>query len=82
MNTRHCSLRKALQSAAGSVDGVSKAKLKLGRCTIVARIRTDRTNTAGLTDAVRAALDRRLDQVTPVTRPAMQIQLHATRNAP
>lgn len=76
------SLRNALQSAAGSVDGVSKAKLKLGRRTIVARIRTDRTNTAGLTDAVRAALDRRLDQVTPVTRPAMKIQLHATRNAP
>ncbi|WP_327323450.1 DUF6286 domain-containing protein [Streptomyces sp. NBC_01210] len=76
------SLRNALQSTAGSVDGVSRAKLKLGRRTIVAHIRTDRTNTVGLTDAVRAALDERLDQVTPLTRPAVKIRLHATRNRP
>ncbi|MFD5061866.1 DUF6286 domain-containing protein [Streptomyces sp. NPDC058394] len=74
------SLRHALQNTAANVDGVSRAKLKLGRRTIVARIRTDRTNTAGLTDAVRAALDQRLDQVTPLTRPAMKIRLRATRN--
>ncbi|MGW8801154.1 DUF6286 domain-containing protein [Streptomyces sp. NPDC055775] len=76
------SLRRDLQNTAANVDGVSRADLKLGRRTIVARIRTDRTNTAGLTDAVRAALDRRLDQVTPLIRPAVKIQLRATRNAP
>ncbi|MEU9014984.1 DUF6286 domain-containing protein [Streptomyces sp. NPDC048479] len=76
------SLRNTLQSTATSVDGISKAKLKLSRRTIVARIRTDRTNTDGLTDAVRAALDQRLDQVTPLTRPAVKIHLHATRNVP
>ncbi|MGW0556707.1 DUF6286 domain-containing protein [Streptomyces sp. NPDC002926] len=76
------SLGHALQNTAASVDGVTRAQLKLGRRTIVARIRTDRTNTAGLSDAVRAALDQRLDQVTPLTRPATKIQLHATRNAP
>ncbi|MCX4513682.1 DUF6286 domain-containing protein [Streptomyces sp. NBC_01619] len=76
------SLRRALQNTAASVDGVSRAKLKLGRRTITARIRTDRTNTAGLTRAVRGALDQRLDEVTPLTRPATKIKLHATRNAP
>ncbi|WP_351224480.1 DUF6286 domain-containing protein [Streptomyces sp. NPDC002133] len=76
------SLRHALQNTAATVDGVTRAKLKLGRRTIVARIRTDRTNTAGLTDAVRGALDQRLDQVAPLNRPAMKIQLRATRNAP
>lgn len=75
------SLRDALQNTAANVDGVSRVKLKLGRRTIVARIRTHRTNTAGLTDAVRAALNQRLDEVTPLTRPAMKIQLRATRNA-
>ncbi|MEW2087301.1 DUF6286 domain-containing protein [Streptomyces sp. NPDC005283] len=76
------SLRHALQNTAASVDGVSRAQLKLGSRTIVARIRTDRTNTEGLTEAVRRALDQRLDEVTPLTRPATKIQLHATRNAP
>ncbi|MFE7775189.1 DUF6286 domain-containing protein [Streptomyces sp. NPDC057445] len=76
------SLRHALQNTAASVDGVSRAKLKLGRRTIVARVRTDRTNTEGLTDAVRAAVDQHLDQVTPLTRPAMKVQLRTTRNAP
>lgn len=72
----------ALVKVYDQLDGVSRAKLKLGPRTIVARIRTDRTNTAGLTDAVRAALDERLDQVIPLTRPAMKIRLHATRNTP
>lgn len=76
------SLRHALQNTASSVDGVSRARLKLGRRGIVARIRTDRTNTAGLADAVSAALDRRLDQLTPLVRPAVKIRLRATRNAP
>lgn len=76
------SLRLALQNTASSVDGVSRAKLKLGRRRIVARIRTDRTNTAGLADAVRAALDRRLDQLTPLVRPGVKIQLRANRSAP
>ncbi|MET7860075.1 DUF6286 domain-containing protein [Streptomyces sp. NPDC005318] len=76
------SLRHALQHAVASVDGVSRVKLKLGRRTIVARIRTHRTDTAGLTDAVHAALDQRLDQVGPLTRPAMKIKLRATRDTP
>lgn len=74
------SLRRTLQDAASRVDGVRKAKLKLTRRTVVARIRSDRTNTAGLTEAVRNVLDRRLDQVSPLPRPAVKVKLHAARS--
>ncbi|MFD3442903.1 DUF6286 domain-containing protein [Streptomyces sp. NPDC058685] len=74
------SLRRTLLSAARRVDGVSKAKLKLTRRTVAARIRTDRTNTAGLTETVRDTLNQRLDQIAPATRPAVKVKLHATRS--
>ncbi|MFD9212799.1 DUF6286 domain-containing protein [Streptomyces sp. NPDC087659] len=76
------SLRHALRSTAAGVDGVTRARVRLRRRTIVARIRTDRTNTTGLTEAVRAALDRRLDDIAPSNRPASRIRLRAPRNAP
>jgi hypothetical protein len=76
------SLRSTLRSAASTVDGVTAAKLRLGRRKVAAVVRTNRTNTSGLDDAVRAAIEHRLDQINPVNRPTPTIKVQKTRNAP
>jgi hypothetical protein len=74
------SYRSTLRAAASTVDGVHAADVTLGRRTAVAKVRTDRTNTEGLADAVRGALERRLDQITPATRPNLKVRLNAARS--
>ncbi|WP_329070764.1 DUF6286 domain-containing protein [Streptomyces sp. NBC_01429] len=73
-------LRGTLRTAAAGVDGVSRVKLKLRRRRVAARVRTDRTNTEGLADAVRTALEQRLDQIDPARRPDVKVKLRATRS--
>jgi hypothetical protein len=63
------------------VDGVTAAKLRLGRRKVAAVVRTNRTNTTGLGDAVRAAIEHRLDQINPANRPTLTVKVHATRTA-
>jgi uncharacterized membrane protein len=75
------SYRSTLRAAASTVDGVAKAKVKLKRSKAFAKVSTDRTNTAGLADAVREAIERRLDQINPAVRPSVKIKVHATRSA-
>lgn len=75
------SYRSTLRTAASTVDGVSGAKVTLKRRKVSAKVTTGRTNTAGLADAVRDAIDRRLDQITPAVRPAVKIKVHAARSA-
>jgi hypothetical protein len=75
------SYRSTLRAAASSVDGVSGAALSLGRRKVAAVVRTDRTNTDGLAEAVRASLDHRLDQITPSSRPELKIKIKAARSA-
>jgi hypothetical protein len=76
------SLRSTLRAAASTVDGVNAAKLRLGRRKVAAVVRTNRTNTAGLDDAVRAAIEHRLDQINPANRPIPTVKVHATRDKP
>jgi hypothetical protein len=76
------SLRATLRSAASTVDGVNTAKLRLGRRKVVAVVRTNRTNTTGLDDAVRAALEHRLDQLNLANRPIPTVRVQTTRNTP
>ncbi|MET8846034.1 DUF6286 domain-containing protein [Amycolatopsis sp. NPDC004625] len=76
------SYRSTLQAAASGVDGVSGAKLTLNRRKVTARIRTGRTNTDGLSEAVHAAISRRLAQITPATDPTVKVKVKATRSAP
>lgn len=75
-------LRSTLRHAVSTVDGVSGAKLRLGRRKVTAVVRTNRTNTTGLDDAVRAALEHRLDQLNLADRPPAAVKVHTTRNAP
>jgi hypothetical protein len=63
------------------VDGVSGAKLKLKRRKVFAKVTTGRTTTDGLADAVRAAIEHRLDQITPALRPTVKVKVHAARSA-
>ncbi|GAA1672202.1 hypothetical protein GCM10009765_21980 [Fodinicola feengrottensis] len=77
--TRH-SLRSTLRAAGSTVDGVNGLALNLRGRKISATVRTDRTNTSGLADAVRAALQNRLDQIDPARTPKIRIRVRATRS--
>jgi hypothetical protein len=74
------SLRSTLRTAANAVDGVTSATLALRRRTITAVVRTHRTTPEGLTEAVRAAIEHRLDQISPATRPAVRVRVVAPRS--
>ncbi len=75
------SYRSTLRTAASAVDGVAGAKLKVKRRKIVSVVTTGRTNTAGLADAVRSAVEDRLAQIGPATVPAVRVRIKATRSA-
>lgn len=75
------SYRNTLRAAASTVDGVSGARLTLRGNTVAATVSTQRTNTDGLVEAVRAAIEHRLEQITPATRPKIKIQVRAARSA-
>lgn len=74
------SYRSTLRAAASGVDGVSGAALSVGRRRVSAVVRTERTTTDGLADAVRASLDHRLDQIAPEDRPELKIKIKAARS--
>lgn len=74
-------LGNSLRAAANSVAGVTTSRLRLGRGTVAATVRTDRTNTEGLADAVRTAIEHRLDQTSPVRRPATRVTVSPARGA-
>lgn len=76
------SLRSTLRAAANAVDGVTATTLTLRRRTITAAVRTHRTTPEGLAEAVRAAIDHRLDQISPATRPAVRVRVVAPRSTP
>lgn len=74
------SLRSTLRAAANAVDGVTAATLTLRRSTVTAVVRTQRTTPEGLAEAVRAAITRRLDQISPATLPAVRVRVVAPRS--
>ncbi|MEV6908716.1 DUF6286 domain-containing protein [Amycolatopsis sp. NPDC051071] len=74
------SYRSTLRAAASTVDGVSGATVKLKPRTVFAKVSTGRTTTDGLADAVRGAVEHRLDQIDPVVRPAVKVKVRAVRS--
>ncbi|MFJ1768476.1 DUF6286 domain-containing protein [Amycolatopsis sp. NPDC088138] len=74
------SYRGTLRAAVSDVDGVAGAALKVKRRKVIARVRTARTNTEGLPDAVRTAIERRLSQIAPATVPAVKVRVTSTRS--
>ncbi|OLR91836.1 DUF6286 domain-containing protein [Actinokineospora bangkokensis] len=79
--SRH-SYRSTLRIAAERVDGVAKAKVSLSRKRVTVRVRTHRISTEGMADAVRTAVEHRLDQIDPAVRPTVAVTAHAERSAP
>ena len=65
--------RNMLRDTAASVDGVTSASLTVRRKVIAASVRTAGP-AEGLADSVRAALERRLDQIAPARRPALRVR--------
>jgi hypothetical protein len=69
------SLGRNLRIAVSSVDGLAAAKVKQGRKKVTARVRTNRTSTDGLAEAVRSAVELRLDRVAPLARPSVRVRV-------
>jgi hypothetical protein len=65
--------RNMLRATAASVDGVTSASLTFRRTVIAASVHTAGP-ADGLADSVRAALERRLDQIAPARRPALRVR--------
>jgi hypothetical protein len=76
------SLHSTLRAAANAVDGVTATTLTLRQRTVTAAVRTHRTTPEGLAEAVRAAINHRLDQISPATRPAVRVRVIAPRSTP
>ncbi|GAA1200918.1 DUF6286 domain-containing protein [Prauserella alba] len=74
------SYRNALHSAAARVDGVRDVKVKARGRSVRAVVRTDRTNTTGLAEAVERAVTQRIDQLGPERRPTVTSKLKAARS--
>jgi hypothetical protein len=73
------SLRTVLRAEA-RVDGVVGAAIRLRRKRIRVIVRTNRTNTDGLADAVRAAIEHRLGQIALARQPSVVVKVNATRS--
>ncbi|GAA1025514.1 MULTISPECIES: DUF6286 domain-containing protein [Amycolatopsis] len=71
--------RSALRAAAAEVDGVDRARLSTGSRKVKVRVKTARTRTDGLADAVRTAVESRLDRIAPARRPAVSVRVRAGR---
>jgi uncharacterized protein DUF6286 len=76
--TRH-GLRTSLRATAAQVDGVAAARVKLGRRTVSVRVKTHRTHREGLADAVRTAVQRRLDGIELARPPKVRIRVRGAR---
>ncbi|WP_163507076.1 DUF6286 domain-containing protein [Fodinicola acaciae] len=75
---RH-SYRGMLRTAASTVDGVAGASVRLRGKRLLVKVSTRRTETAGLADAVRAAVGERLDRIGPAMRPTVRVRVRRTR---
>lgn len=75
------SLSRTLRATVSSVDGVTTAKLKQRNKKITAKVRTNRSDTEGLAEAVRSAVELRLDRIAPLARPSVRVRLRVENKA-
>ncbi|HEX4247706.1 MAG TPA: DUF6286 domain-containing protein [Pseudonocardia sp.] len=73
------SLVHTLCGTAADVDGVDRARLRIGR-KIRATVRTPLRDAADLAGQVEAALDRRLDDIALAHRPPVRVRVHTTKD--
>jgi hypothetical protein len=73
------SLLLTLRSAAAAVDGVAKVKVALRGKAVSVNARADRTDDTGIADALRAAVQSRITQLSPATAPVVRVRVHPAR---
>jgi hypothetical protein len=74
------SLTNVLTTTAAGVDGVDKAKVRLGGRTVIARVHTPLRDPGELADHVRAAITDRLDDIGLARRPRIRVRVASTRD--
>ena len=77
--SRH-SLRRDLTTTAAGVDGVSFATVRVRRARIIATVRSDAADTAGVPKQVRSRLDQRLTDIALARRPRLRIRVSSKRS--
>jgi hypothetical protein len=70
------SLVLTLRSAAGAVEGVATVRLALRGRTVVVVARADRADETGIADALRVAIQHRIEQLAPATTPTVKVRVH------
>lgn len=68
-------LPRDLGSAAASVDGITRAKVKVGRRRVKVTARTAMRDRTGLADAVRTAVEQRLAALAPARSMAVRARI-------
>ncbi|OLR93275.1 DUF6286 domain-containing protein [Actinokineospora bangkokensis] len=76
------SYRSTLRRAAASVDGVTGAAVSVTARAVKAVVTTNRVDTTGLSEAVRAAVQDRVDAIGPQRPPTVKIKVKAPRSTP
>ncbi|SFP78701.1 hypothetical protein SAMN05421810_103412 [Amycolatopsis arida] len=72
-------LRASLHDAVAAVDGVAAARVRLRPRKVAVRVRTNRARDEGLAEAVRDAVERRLDQIDFAVRPRPRVRVRSAR---
>lgn len=72
-------LRTALRSTAGSVDGVSSARIRLRRKAVKVSARTERTGADGLPEEICETLTRRVQEIGPQRVRHVRAKLHGPK---
>lgn len=80
--TTRSSLVRALATAAREVDGVDRARLRVGTRRIRATVRTPLHDAAGLAEQVGAALEDRLSDVDLARRPSVRVRVTTSKDSP
>ncbi len=74
------SLRAALAATAGDVDGVDRARVRVGKARVRATVRTPLHVPGALSEQVQAALDDRLRDIAPLRSPRIRVRVSTRSN--
>jgi hypothetical protein len=73
-------LRRHLAQAAEGVDGIARAKVKIGRRRIRVRAASPLRDTRGLVDRVRQAVTDRIDRLAPLRHPEVRVTVRRRKD--
>jgi hypothetical protein len=73
-------LRRYLTQAAEGVDGIARAKVRIGRRRIRVRTVSPLRDTSGLGDQVRRAVTDRIDRLAPLRHPVVRVTVRRRKD--